>query len=643
MAGKWAFWERRQKTAVGRKQGILSREGSRLMQKVMSVFSPWNGDIYDDDITRGAIWSFVAIVSKSKFVHVRGEGHNMRTNPDADIRFVLQWPNEFMTMQTLIMKLATHYQIYNNAFAWIVRGPNGRPVAIYPLNYHSVRLEYDGLGQIFCRFSLRGAKDFLVPYADIIHLRKHYNKDDFFGDDNKKALSSVMEVISTADQGMVSAIKNSAVISWILKFTQVLHPDDIKKQVNEFSDNYLNVSENGTGVVPADPRYTPEQITHTQYVPNAVQTANTGKRILDYFGSNEKIVSSTYDENGFNAYYEKECEPFLIQFAEQLTMKAFNAIDRAHHNMIVPQSVALLYSSNATKLSFVQMVDRGAMTPNEWRFLFNWSPLEGGDVPIRRLDTPSVNDNSQPVAKTDDPEAVEEQQPKNGEGETTVEETTETRAQGFKPAEDRRDWLFETRAAEVEGGEASFIVEGRAITYEQPTLMYEENGVKYYEVIRRGALDGADMSDVPMRYNHTSSMMIVGRHNAKRPNRSTVDFNIDAEGLSIRADLSRTESGRQLYEAIKAGLVDKMSFAFTVSEESYDRETHTRSINKIKKLWDVSAVDIPAYDTTSIYARDRFAAEAQAEKMQAEAAAVRKRKAITDLDLFLTIEEQKEE
>ena len=207
----------------------------------------------------------------------------------------------------------------------------------------------------------------------------------------------------------------------------------------------------------------------------------------------------------------------------------------------------------------------------------------------------------------------------------------------YAPA--RRDWIFEIRSTPApEEGSPRYIAEGDAVVFDVPALMYEDGeGKKYYEVICKGALDGADMSDVPMRYNHSKSYMIVGRHNERRPNRSTVDFTISDTALHIKADLSKTASARQLHEAIEAELVTQMSFAFTVAEESYDPETRTRKIYKIKKLWDIAAVDTPAYDTTSIYARDRFAAEAEAEKRHADAANARKKAALADLDILLAL------
>lgn len=186
--------------------------------------------------------------------------------------------------------------------------------------------------------------------------------------------------------------------------------------------------------------------------------------------------------------------------------------------------------------------------------------------------------------------------------------------------------MIELRALEPQDDSDEMIVEGRAVVYDSPTLLWESyDGIKYYEVIQRGALDGADLSDVPFKYNHSDNVMIMARTRNK-----TLELIKDDQGLLIRAKLAPTTAGRDLYTLIKRGDIDKMSFAFTVKEESYDKETHTRKILKIKKLWDVAAVDIPAYDDTSISARSW--AEAQREIEAAEAASLEseKRKAEAD-------------
>jgi HK97 family phage portal protein/HK97 family phage prohead protease len=618
-----------------------------LVNASNSSFIPFSGNTYENDIARSAVWTIAEAAGKASFLHVRGEGADMRANPDPMIRLMLEQPNEFMTMQDFIEKMVTHLELHNNAFALIARGPSGRATALYPLDYATVELrEAVKTHDLYCRFRFRGARTLEVPYGDIIHLRKHFNADDFFGDGNKAALYNLMEIINTTDQGMVNAVRNSAVISWLLKFKQTLKPEDIKKQIQEFSESYLKTAANGWGAAPTDPRYDAEQVKQDSYVPNAPQMDKSKQRLYAYFGVNDAIVQKTYNEDQWNAWFEGKIEPILMQFARQMTMKMFTMKERAFRNRIVPQSTAMAYASMTTKLGLVAMVDRGSLTPNEWRETMNLPPIEGGDAPLRRLDTQAIPaekkpadgpPNSQPIANLKEEPQPDPKPDDPKEGKEPMEDN-EQRAQ--KPTVPRHDWAFEIRSAEApqDGTETRrSIVEGRAVTFETPVVMYECDGIKYYEVIRRGALDNADMSDVPMRYNHSESYMIVARHNAARPNRSNLDLTVDDSGLLIRADLARTESGRQLYEAIEAGLIEKMSFAFTVAEESYDQATHTRSILKIQKLWDVSAVDTPAYDSTSIFARNRFQAEAESEKKAAEAAERRKRQLALELETTLAI------
>ena len=174
--------------------------------------------------------------------------------------------------------------------------------------------------------------------------------------------------------------------------------------------------------------------------------------------------------------------------------------------------------------------------------------------------------------------------------------------------------MAELRALPPES-DGEMIVEGRAIVYDTPTVMYEVDGIKYYEVIQRGALEGADLRDVPFKYNHSDSIMVMARTRNK-----TLELIPDDKGLLVRARLANTTAGRDLYELIRRGDIDKMSFAFTVAEQSYDRETRTRKIIRFKRIWDVSAVDTPAYPDTYIAARSFFEAQAEAERQAAEAA-----------------------
>jgi len=180
---------------------------------------------------------------------------------------------------------------------------------------------------------------------------------------------------------------------------------------------------------------------------------------------------------------------------------------------------------------------------------------------------------------------------------------------------------MEIRAAESPQND-EMIVEGYAIRFNEPAI-FDIFGTEYREIIAPTSLDGADMRDVPFKYNHSDNVMVMARTRNK-----TLELIRDEKGLFIRAKLADTTAGRDLYTLIKRGDIDKMSFAFTVDYdndgEEYNRKTRTRTIKRIKKIWDVAAVDTPAYDTTSISARSFF--ELEREKEQALEREARRKK-----------------
>lgn len=156
--------------------------------------------------------------------------------------------------------------------------------------------------------------------------------------------------------------------------------------------------------------------------------------------------------------------------------------------------------------------------------------------------------------------------------------------------------------------ESDFYVEGFATTFE-PYELFEVDGIKYYEQIDRNAFIGADMSDVIMQYDHSGRVMA-------RQSNNTLIIEPKDDGLFICADLSKSDASRALYEDISQGLVTKMSWAFTISDEEYNRDTRTRLIKRVNKVYDVSAVSIPANNDTLINARSFFDGEIEKEKQE---------------------------
>lgn len=160
----------------------------------------------------------------------------------------------------------------------------------------------------------------------------------------------------------------------------------------------------------------------------------------------------------------------------------------------------------------------------------------------------------------------------------------------------------EYRSASWEASEGEKIT-GYAVVFEQRTVLYKDpmTGLEYGEIIDRHALDGADLSDVILRYDHEGRVLARTRNGSLR-------LTVDDHGLLIEADMSSTNEARSYYNDVKAGLIDKMSFAFTASGEEWEQETRTRKITAIERLFDVSLVSFPAYEQTEVHARSAFEA-----------------------------------
>ena len=167
------------------------------------------------------------------------------------------------------------------------------------------------------------------------------------------------------------------------------------------------------------------------------------------------------------------------------------------------------------------------------------------------------------------------------------------------------------------------IVEGYAAVFDTVTDLGW-----MHEVIDRHAFDNADMSDIVMKYNHEDSVLPMARTRG-----GSLQFNVDDHGLKIRAKLPDTSVNKDIYTLIREGVLSKMSFAFTVKSEEYDYDTDTRKILEFDKIFDVSVVDVPAYETTEIYARSKEDYEEEKRKYEAKKIAFEKQK----LELMLSL------
>ena len=353
-------------------------------------FYAWNGRLYQSDIVRACIRPKVKAVGKLLAKHIRNDGKTIQTNPNVYMRFLLEEPNPYRSGQVLQEKIAAQLALNNNAFILIIRDELGVPCELYPVPCTGVEAKYIA-EDLYLKFYLQNGRVLETPYREVIHLRDDFYENDLFGDSPAEALTSLMNIVSTADQGIVKAIKNGSTIRWLLKFKTALKPADIKDRTDEFVKAFLDTEKSNGAAAGVDSSTDAQRIEPKDYVPNAAQTDRTVQRLYSFFNTNEKIVQSKANEDEWNAYYELQIEPLAIQMRNEYTRKLFTRKQRSFGNYITFDASNLQCASITTKLALQAMVDRGALTPNEWRDTFNLAPVDGGDEPLRRLDTITVN------------------------------------------------------------------------------------------------------------------------------------------------------------------------------------------------------------------------------------------------------------
>lgn len=367
-----------------KRKEVKAVQSAGLINEPTAIFTAFNGDAYSNDIYRGAVDAIARNAGKLKGSHVIRYDDQEKIAGDGKLNRLLQIrPNPYMSAYDLLYKLATHYYLYNNAFALLQW--NGRNLCgIYPITATNFEMLSDERGNLYCRFYFRSGKQFMFPYSDIIHLRRHFNSNDLIGDDNG-ALYPALELAHTQNEGIITGIKAGANIRGILKFTQLMAAPQLKKAKEDFIADYLNVSNDG-GVIAVDQQmeYTP--IESKPVILTADQTKEVKAKIYDYLGITENIVNSSYTEDQFSAFYESTIEPFAVALSMEFTAKIFNDREQAFGNSIMFESGRLQFSSNTTKVSLIkELLPMGILTINQALEILNLPAIEDGDRRIQSL------------------------------------------------------------------------------------------------------------------------------------------------------------------------------------------------------------------------------------------------------------------
>lgn len=362
---------------------------AQIVNEPTGVFTAYTGDAYGNDIFREGVDAIARNVGKLKGSHVITYADHEKVEGDCKLNRLLQVrPNPYMTAFDFLYKIATHYYLYNNAFAYLERDGRGGVTGIYPITAASMEMLCDPLNNLYCRFYFRSGRQAVFSYRDIIHLRRHFNSDDLLGDGNG-ALYPALEIAHAQNEGIVNSIKSGANIRGILKYTQIMSPEKLKEEKQRFTEEYLQISNDG-GVVATDQKADYIPLESKPVMLTAAQTQEVKRKIYDYLGISENIVNSNYTEDQFAAFYESVIEPFAVALSAEFTGKIFTDREIAFGNSILFESGRLQFTSNQTKVQLIkEIMPLGLLTINQALEILNLPSIAGGE---KRLQTLNVVD-----------------------------------------------------------------------------------------------------------------------------------------------------------------------------------------------------------------------------------------------------------
>jgi len=366
-------------------------QSSKLIQEPVYGFSSYSGDAYSSDVYREGVDAIARNAAKLKGAHIVNYGDQQRKSGDAKLNRLLQVrPNRFMSSFDFVYKLITRLYLYNNAFAYLDRDGSGNVRAIYPITATRVNILSDGEGSLFCGFMLRTGRECVLPYDDVVHLRRFYNDGDILGEDNS-AISPGIELAQTQNEGIIQSIKAGASIRGILSFTQILSPSKLKEEKQAFIDDYLSMSNEG-GIVAVDNKMDYKPLESKPVLLDAEQTKQIRQKIFSYLGICEAIVNADYTEDQYSAFYESVLEPISIALSQEFTAKVFNEREQSFGNSIVFESSHLQFTSNKTKVELIsKLAPYGLLTINQALAVLALPSVPDGD---RRMQALNVIDQA---------------------------------------------------------------------------------------------------------------------------------------------------------------------------------------------------------------------------------------------------------
>ena len=351
-------------------------EAFKFLTAYEPVFYSHSGSVYESSMVRSAIEAKARHISKLK-VELQGSAQ-----PSLKAK-MKHTPNPWQTYPQFLARCSTILDCTNNLFIVPVQTDKYETIGFFPVLPEKVKLVEDKKGNLWLRYSFMNGQTGMVEFDRCAFLCKHQFKSDFFGESNH-ALKPTLDLIAVQDQGIKEAVKNSASYRFMASVSNFTKTEDLAEERARFTRENLS-GENGGLLLFPNTYKDIRQVTSTPYTVDDKQMNIIKENVFDYFGVNEKVMQGNATSDELDAFFDSAVEPFAIALSEAMSRAIYTDTERSFGNHVYVNANRLQYMSQSSKVQVAQILgDRGIMTINEIRELFNYAPLPDGDVAMIR-------------------------------------------------------------------------------------------------------------------------------------------------------------------------------------------------------------------------------------------------------------------
>lgn len=355
---------------------VRSSDEFKLLTAYQPVFRNHYGSLYESALVRAAIEAKARHISKLK-VEMQGEAQPR-------LKAILKhYPNQWQTWSQFLARCSTILDCTNNLFIIPVQNKYFETVGFMPVLPERVKLKEDAKGKLWVEYTFRNNEVGAVEFDRCAYLCKHQYQNDLFGDSNH-AFDSTMDLIAINEQAIKEAVKNSASYRFMAQVKNFTAPEDLMEERKRFSEYNFRGDSGGVLLFP-NTYDNIHQVTSTPYTVDANQMEIIKANVFDYFGVPEEVIQGKADSTQLDAFFNLAIEPFAIALSEAMSRAIYTDHERAFGNHVYINANRLQYMSVTEKVNMAQQLgDRGVLTINEIRELFNYDPIEDGDVAVIR-------------------------------------------------------------------------------------------------------------------------------------------------------------------------------------------------------------------------------------------------------------------